>query len=256
MRNMMIAGNWKMNNNVSDSLKLIASIQYNVKTAPENVDIVVIPPFTALSSVSISLQDGFISLGAQNIFWEDDGAYTGESAGPFLKDVGCKYVVIGHSERRKYFNETNEKVNKRVFAALRNELIPIICVGETLQERESNRHEAVVEEQIKGAFSGVHVRDAENVVVAYEPVWAIGTGKTATPAQAQEMHHFIRNLIEKIFDAPTANQIKVLYGGSVNPTNSAELLTQRDIDGALVGGASLDGKEFSDIIRAAPHKNL
>lgn len=256
MKKVIIAGNWKMNNTISEALKLLTSIRYHLKTMPENVEVVVIPPFTSLYSLGISIQDSTIKLGAQDVFWEDGGAYTGEVSGPFLKDVGCSYVVVGHSERRKYFGDTDEIVNKKIFAALRNELVPIACVGETLDERESGRHKEVVEKQVKEGFAGMHTRDAENVIVAYEPVWAIGTGKTATPDQAQEMHHFIRNLIEKIFDAPTAGKIRIIYGGSVKPSNSAELLTRKDIDGALVGGASLKGEDFAEIVRAAPHKNI
>lgn len=256
MRNIIIAGNWKLNNNVTESLKLVASLQHHLKTLPENIETVVIPPFTALYSVGVALQDSRIQLGAQDLFWEDTGAYTGEVSGPFLKDVGCNFVLIGHSERRKYFGETDDMVNKKAMAALRNELTPIICVGETLQERESGRHEEVVEHQVKSAFLEMHQRDAENVVMAYEPVWAIGTGKTASPEQAQEMHHFIRNLIEKLFDSPTANKIRLLYGGSVKASYSAALLSQKDIDGALVGGASLNGEDFAGIAKAAPHKNL
>lgn len=256
MRKTMIAGNWKMNNTVPESLKLVAALEHNLKATSENVDVVVIPPYTSLYSVGISLQGTTIVLGAQDLFWEDNGAYTGEISGAFLKDIGCQYVLIGHSERRKYFGETDETVNKKIFAALRNELTPIVCVGETLKEREAGKHTDVVETQIKNGLINVHTRDAENIILAYEPVWAIGTGKTATPAEAQAMHHFIRNLIEKLFDAPTANKIRILYGGSVTPDNSAELLTQRDIDGALVGGASLKGAKFADIVKAAPHKNL
>lgn len=256
MRRMIIAGNWKMNSNVAETFKLITAIQSNVKAEPENIDVVICPPFTALYTANVSLQESFIKLGAQNIHWEDNGAFTGEISGSFLNDVGCTYAVVGHSERRHIFGETDEMVNKKVLAALRNELIPIVCVGETLSERESGNQKGVVEKQIKAAFAGIHQRDAENIVVAYEPVWAIGTGKTATPDQAQEMHHFIRNLIEKLFDAPTANTIRLLYGGSVKASNSADLLIQKDIDGALIGGASLNGVEFASIIRAAPHKSL
>ena len=256
MKKIMIAGNWKMNNTVSEALKLVASVQHHLKTPPDSVDIVLIPPSTSLYSVGVALQGSALSLGAQNLFWEDSGAYTGEVSGPFLTDIGCSFVLVGHSERRKYFGETDETVNKKIFAALRHELTPICCVGESLEERESGRHMEVVESQIKNGLAGLHSRDAENIVVAYEPVWAIGTGKTASPGQAQEMHHFIRNTLEKIFDAPTASKIRLLYGGSVKPSNSAEILTQKDVDGALVGGASLDGNVFSEIVKAAPHTDL
>lgn len=256
MRKVLIAGNWKANNTIPDALKLLAAIQHHLKVVPEDVDVVIIPPFTALFSMDISLQEFPLALGGQDLFWEDNGAYTGEVTGAFLKDAGCNYVIVGHSERRKFFGDTNETVNKKMFAALRNDLIPIMCVGETLEERETNKHMAVVELQIKEGLKNIHLRDAENIVIAYEPVWAIGTGKTATATQAQEMHGFIRNLVEKIFDAPTANNMRILYGGSVNPSNCAELLVQKDIDGALVGGASLNGEQFAAIIKAAPHKTL
>lgn len=256
MKKLIIAGNWKMNNTVPEALKLVASLQHHLKTPPDSVEVVVIPPATSLYSVGVALQETSLKLGGQNMFWEDSGAYTGELSGPFLKDVGCDYVVLGHSERRKYFGETNEDINKKIFAALRNDLTPIFCVGESLKEREAGKHFDVIEKQIKEGLNTVHVRDAENIIVAYEPVWAIGTGKTATPEQAQEMHHFIRNLIEKLFDAPTAGKIRILYGGSVKPSNCAEILTQKDVDGALVGGASLDGKDFAEIALASPHKEL
>lgn len=252
----LIAGNWKMNNTVPESLKLFASLQHNIKNIPDNMDVVIIPPFTSLYNLSVSLQESRIQMGAQDIFWEDTGAYTGAISGVQLKDVGCKFVLIGHSERRKYFGETDATVNKKVFAALRNELVPIVCVGETIEERESGKAEEVVETQLKAGLAEIPLRDAANIAIAYEPVWAIGTGKTATSAQAQEMHHFIRNMIEKKFDSPTASKIRIIYGGSVNAANSSSLLTQKDIDGALVGGASLKGSEFADIVRAVPHKNL
>lgn len=256
MRRALIAGNWKMNNTVQESLMLLAAIQHYLKTPPADVDVVVIPPYTALYSVGVSLQDTQIKMGAQNIYYEDSGAYTGECSGPLLKEVGCDYVVIGHSERRKYFGETDQSVNLKIVAALRSELTPIFCCGETLEERENGKHMSVVERQIKEGLAGMHARDAQNIVVAYEPVWAIGTGKNATPEQAQEMHAFIRNLLEKLYDSPTANSVRILYGGSVKGTNSAQLLSQKDIDGALIGGASLNGEEFAEIVKGVPHKNV
>lgn len=256
MRKMLVAGNWKMNNTTQESLVLLASIESYLPAIPEGVDVVLIPPFTALYSLSVSLQDSSIQLGAQNIYWEDQGAFTGEISGAFIKDAGCNYVIIGHSERRKYFGETNKTVNKKIYAALRNDLTPIVCVGETLEERDSGKHKDIVEAQIKEGLNEIHSKDAEKMVVAYEPVWAIGTGKTATPEQAQEMHYFIRNLLEKLYDAPTANAIRILYGGSMNASNCTELLTQKDIDGGLIGGAALKGKDFTEIIKAAEHKNL
>jgi triosephosphate isomerase len=256
MRKTIVAGNWKMNNTVPDALKLIAAIQHCLPTAEDSLDVVVIPPFTAIYSVGITLQDSFLKLGAQDIFWEDAGAYTGAVSGQFLKDAGCDYVIVGHSERRQHFGDTNKGVNLKILAALRNELAPIMCVGETIAEREKGRQEEVVELQVKEGLAGVHTRDVENVVIAYEPVWAIGTGKVATNEQVQAMHAFIRNLIEKMFDSPTANKIRIIYGGSVKPSNCPEIFMLKDVDGALVGGASLSGEDFAAIVKSAVRKNL
>lgn len=253
MKKPLIAANWKLNCTVPEALMLVAGLERHLKIA-SIVDVVVAPPFTALYSVGIMLADSGIILAGQDIYWEEKGAYTGEISGTLLKDVGCEYVIIGHSERRKYFRETDDIVNKKLYAALRNALIPIMCIGETLEEREANKTFDVLEQQIKGGLAGFLQKDLENFVIAYEPVWAIGTGKNATPEQAEEAHHFIRNLLAKIYDAPTANGVRILYGGSVKASNCKELLTQPNIDGALVGGASLDAKGFADIVAQAVHK--
>lgn len=247
----IIAGNWKLNCTVQEALMLATGLVSHIKTNP-HVQVVIAPPYTALYSIGIALADSAIKLASQDIFWEEKGAYTGELSGSLLKDVGCEYAIIGHSERRKYFGETNETVNKRIYAALRNELIPIVCVGETLEEREANKTFEVLEKQVKGALAGRSSKDFENFVIAYEPVWAIGTGKNATSEQAEEAHHFIRNCVAKLFDAPTANSISILYGGSVKASNCKEIFSQPNVNGVLVGGASLDAKGFADIVAQSP----
>jgi len=197
------------------------------------------------------LLDSSIKLGAQNVHWEKEGAFTGEIAAPMLKELAVRYAIVGHSERRQYFGETNEGVNKRAKAALVNGIRPIICVGETLAQREAGQTEAVIRDHIAGGLAGFTKDAMLNTVIAYEPVWAIGTGKTATPAQAQEAHAFIRELLAAMFDSPVAGRVRIQYGGSVKPANAKELLGRPDIDGALVGGASLEAKGFADIVKAA-----
>ncbi len=250
-RKTIVAGNWKLNCTVQEALSLVTGLTAQFEQTP-NVEVVVAPPYTALYSVGVALSDSTIRLASQNIYWEERGAFTGAVSGSLLKDVGCSYAIIGHSERRKLFGETDESVNKRIFAALRNELVPIMCIGETLEERESGRTFDVIERQLKHGLVGLQQKDLENFVVAYEPVWAIGTGKNASNEQIQEAHHFIRNYIAKIYDAPTANNICILYGGSVKASNVKEIYAQKDVDGVLVGGASLDAKGFADIIAQAP----
>lgn len=215
------------------------------------VDIVVCPPFTALQSVGEVLSESNIALGAQNLYWADSGAFTGEVSAPMLKDFGTQYVIVGHSERRQYFGETNETVNKRILAALNHGLTPIVCVGENLAEREANKTFDVIKNHCEGSLKGLTAQQMEKIVLAYEPVWAIGTGKTASPEQAQEVHQFIRQLLEKLFGAQTASEVRVQYGGSVSPENIASLIGQPDIDGALVGGASLKAPSFAAIVKAA-----
>ncbi len=248
MRKPIIAGNWKLNNTEKEAVDLVTALRNNLNNVTE-VDIVVCPVFTVLPVVHDVLLESNIGLGAQNVFWEDFGAFTGEISAPLLKDIGVQYVIIGHSERRQYFGETDEMVNKRTKAALAHGLIPIVCVGEVLAQREENKTFDVIQIQCEGAFAGLTVAEMEKIVIAYEPVWAIGTGKTATPGQAQEVHKFIRGLLAKLYDENISQTIRIQYGGSVKPENSAELMSQPDIDGALVGGASLKAEPFIGIIQ-------
>jgi triosephosphate isomerase len=251
-RKPIIAGNWKMYKTAADGLALVTALKKEfVGVSDADVEVVVCPPFTALYAVGALLQGSSIKLGAQNVHWEKEGAFTGEVAAPMLKESGVSYAIVGHSERRLYFGETNEGVNKRAKAALASGIRPIICVGETLAQREAGQTEAVVRDHVAGGLAGF-TRDAMlDTVIAYEPVWAIGTGKTATPAQAQEVHAFIRELLAAMFDSRVAEKMRIQYGGSVKPANAKELLGQSDIDGALVGGASLEAKGFADIVKAA-----
>lgn len=248
MRRPLIAGNWKMNNNGSESVALVGQLKGMLADA-SGVDVVVAPPFTALGAVAAALTGTPLSLAAQHLFWEESGAFTGEISAAMLKEVGCRYVIIGHSERRQYFGETDETVNKRIRAALRASLIPLVCIGETLAEREGEKTLAVIEGQLTKGLQGLSLTEMETVVIAYEPVWAIGTGKTASPQQAQEAHHFIRGLISRTFSSEIAETTRILYGGSVNPDNVDQLMAQPDIDGALVGGASLKADAFARIVR-------
>ncbi len=248
MRRPMIAGNWKMYNDVNEAATLVADIKRALFDV-ENVDIVVIPPFVDLSDVGEMLIEGNISLGAQNCFWEAEGAFTGEVSAKMLKSVGCDYVTIGHSERRKYFGETDETVNRRIKAVLDNGLVPIVCVGETLEEREESRTMEVVQAQITGALKGFTEEDIDSMVIAYEPVWAIGTGKTATPAQAQEVHAMIRGLLKEMYSSSLSDGKRILYGGSVKPDNVEELMKEKDIDGGLIGGASLKADSFAALVQ-------
>lgn len=215
------------------------------------VDVVLCPPFTALSEVYEVIAESDIFLGAQDIYWFNEGAFTGEVSAKMLKDAGCAFVIIGHSERRQFFGETNENVNKKLKAALAEGLTPIVCVGEALKEREEGKTLDVLKDHIEGALSGISVEDALKIVIAYEPVWAIGTGKTATPAQAQEAHKYIRDLLRKLYNQEVASYLRIQYGGSVKPDNIAELMKEPDVDGALVGGASLQAASFSEIVKKA-----
>lgn len=217
----------------------------------QNIDVVLCPAFTALSEVQETLGDSVIQLGAQDVYWEDQGAFTGELSAKMLKDAGCSFVIIGHSERRKYFAETNETVNKKIRAVLDNGLTPIVCVGETLEEREANKTFDVLEDHLKNGLKNISAENVLKLVLAYEPVWAIGTGKTATPEQAQEAHKFIRDLLSKLYNKEVAQSLRIQYGGSVKPENITELIMQPDIDGALVGGASLKIDSFAEIVRKA-----
>lgn len=248
MRNPIIAGNWKLNKTVSDAVLLTTDLAELVDNISD-VEIVVAPVFTALSNVHDVINGTNIQLAAQDLYWEDSGAFTGEVSAPMLKDVGCDYVIIGHSERRQYFGETNETVNQKVKAALSHELKPIICVGELLEERETGKTEAVIEDHVKGGIGDLTESEMESCIIAYEPVWAIGTGKTATPDQAQEVHSFIRDILKDCYSDKLASKIRIQYGGSVKPENAAELMSQQDVDGALVGGASLDAESFAEIVK-------
>ena len=250
MRKPIIAGNWKLNKTPHEAIILASDLKREIVDV-EGVDIVLCPPFTALADVADTLTETNIALGAQNIFWEDAGAFTGEISGPMLKDLGVTYVIIGHSERRQFFHETNETVNKRLRAALKNGLIPIVCVGENLAQRESNKTFDVIKDHCEGSLKGLSAEEMQGIVVAYEPVWAIGTGKTASPQQAQEVHVFIRQLLGKMFNGETAASVRIQYGGSVTPDNVALLMAQEDIDGALVGGASLKAPSFAAIVKGA-----
>ena len=252
-RKPFIVANWKLNFTAPEALKFFAAFTHELKAVGE-VEIALAPPFTALYSLGVALQETSFKLAAQNMFWEESGAYTGEISGTFLKDVGCEYVIIGHSERRQYFGETDETVAKKIHAALRNELTPIMCIGEVLADREANRTWEICERQLKNGLSSIFLKDVERFVIAYEPVWAIGTGKTAAPSQAEEVHQMIRHWLSKTYDGATAERTRILYGGSVKAAISRDILSQPNIDGALVGGASLDPLEFANIIRSAPQK--
>lgn len=251
-RKKIIAGNWKMNKTVADAKALAEAIKIDIGECLD-VDVVLCPPFTALGAVSGIVDDCHIKLGAQDMHWEPEGAYTGEVSSGMLRDLYCNYVILGHSERRTYFGDTNETVNKKVKAAIAGMLVPIVCVGETLEERESGTTEAVVREQVEKSLAGLG-DDLQKVVIAYEPVWAIGTGKTATPEQAQEVHKFIRKLLTEIGGSGVAEGIRIQYGGSMKPANAAELLEQPDIDGGLIGGAALEARSFVEIVNTAMEK--
>ena len=249
-RRSFVAGNWKMNKTPSEARVLAQDLRQRLEGCG-HCDIAVFPVNLAITTVAEVLKGSNVFVGAQNVFWENSGAYTGSVSGPMLIDAGCKYVLTGHSERRQYFNETDERVNKRTKAALANGLQVILCVGETKEERENNVTEKVVRTHVEGGLAGVSVADMARVTIAYEPVWAIGTGLTATPEQAQEVHAFIRALVKDKFGTGVADALRIQYGGSVNAKNAKELLSKPDIDGALVGGASLKAEDFEVIVRAA-----
>ena len=249
-RKPIIAGNWKMYKTAADAVALVSALKKEV-TGLTKSEIVICPPFTALAVVTGALAGSNIQLGAQNVHWEKEGAFTGEIAPAMLKELGVRYAIVGHSERRQFFGETDAGVNKRAKAALANGLRPIVCVGELLAERETGKTETVVAGQVRGSLAGFDKYQILETVIAYEPVWAIGTGKTASPAQAQEVHALIRRLLVELFGADLAGTVRLQYGGSVKPDNAKELLGQPDIDGALVGGASLKAADFAAIIKAA-----
>ncbi|MGE5197693.1 MAG: triose-phosphate isomerase [Deltaproteobacteria bacterium] len=252
MRKTIIAGNWKMYKTVTEAIELASGLKRELFSLEgRDIEIVLCPPFTALTEVSEVIADSNIRLGAQDMHWEDEGAFTGEISGKMLKDAGCAFTVIGHSERRQYFGETNETVNKKIKAALKYGLTPIVCVGETLGEREKGLTLDVLKDHVQNGLKEINAEDAIKIVIAYEPVWAIGTGKTATPIQAQEAHKYIRGLLSKLYDKESAQDIRIQYGGSVKPENITELMKQPDIDGALVGGASLSVDSFARIVKSA-----
>jgi triosephosphate isomerase (TIM) len=248
-RKLIIAGNWKMNKTVAEALDLVHDLKLDLPKV-KDADIVVCPPFTALSEVSKAiLSSKNIALGAQNMSEHNMGAYTGEIAAQMLKEFSVRYVILGHSERRTYQKESDELISKKALAAHAASLKPIVCIGETLTEREASRTEKVLETQVNGSLAGLTKEQMVETIVAYEPVWAIGTGKTATAAQAQEAHAFIRHLLVKMFDEAVARKVRIQYGGSVKPANARELMSLPDVDGALVGGASLEVRSFADIVK-------
>jgi len=247
-RKLIIAGNWKMNKTVAEALDLVRSLRIELANVKE-VDIVVCPPFTALSEVSKAILDSNIRLGAQNMSEHKGGAYTGEIAAGMLKEFSVRYVILGHSERRQYQKEPDALIARKAAAVHGASLKPIVCVGETLAEREAGQMQKVLETQVRGSLAGLSKEQMVETIVAYEPVWAIGTGKTATTAQAQETHAFIRGVLEKMFEEAVARRVRIQYGGSVKPSNAHELMSQADVDGALVGGAALEARSFTDIIK-------
>ncbi len=250
MRKPLIAGNWKMYKTTQEATNLVNTIKAGIHSISD-CDVVVCPPATLLSAVNPLLNGSGISLGAQNMYFEKEGAFTGEISPVMLKDVGCRYVILGHSERRQIFGETDALINKKVKAALAYSLIPIVCVGETLPERESGQAKETVRKQFEGSLKDLTADQLEKIIIAYEPVWAIGTGKTASPEQAQEMHEFIRDLLIKRTSKELAAKIRILYGGSVKPENISGIMAQPDVDGGLVGGACLKGESFIQIIQGS-----
>src|ERR671919_9184 len=251
MRKKIVAANWKMNMTQSESERFVESFLRDVGEITE-VEVVIIPPFTAIAKVSEALgRAQNIKVGAQNMYWEQSGPYTGEISAPLLRDLFVHYVVLGHSERRTLFGETDEMVNRKVHAALEGKLRPIVCIGETLEQRDKGNIEKILSIQLRGSLKDLSEKELQETVIAYEPVWAIGTGRNATPEQAQEEHMYIRETLRDMANDATAERVRIQYGGSVKPENAHELMSQPDIDGALVGGASLDPRSFAQIVKAA-----
>jgi len=250
IRKKLIAGNWKMNKTSADAVALATELTAKIGSRTE-VDVVICPPFTALEGTAKAIDGSLVKLGAQNLHPEASGAFTGEISAPMLRALFATHVILGHSERRTLFGEGDAFINRKVLAALKHQLKPILCVGESLAERESGAALKVVQTQLEAALEGVSREQAASLIVAYEPVWAIGTGKVATAEQAQAVHAFIRGLLAKLFGEPAAQRIRILYGGSMKPANAAELLGQKDIDGGLIGGASLEARSFIELIHAA-----
>lgn len=251
MRTPLLAGNWKMHKTVKESVVLVEDLNREIGKVFDR-EVVVCPPFTSLHPVSKILEGTTIKLGAQDLYWEEKGAFTGEVSPGMLREAGCNYVIIGHSERRKYFGETDETVNKKVKAAIETGLDPIMCVGETLEQREAGKTRSVVEEQVRGGLKGLTSTQAEKLVIAYEPIWAIGTGKTDTPPEADATIKTIRNVLASLFGDECAERIRILYGGSVKADNIDSFMREKNIDGALVGGASLEAAGFARIIKYQP----
>jgi triosephosphate isomerase len=247
MRVPVIAGNWKMHKTTSEARDLARAIRAGVAGAT-HCEVVLAPPYTALAAVAEEIQGSGLLLGAQNVHWAPSGAFTGEISVSMLQDIGCRVIIVGHSERRQYFGETDETVNRRVRAILKAGLTPMVCIGETLEQRESGQCQTVINQQLAGGLDGLTGSDLLRMILAYEPVWAIGTGRTASPETAQEVHRAIRDWLSAQFDADTAQSVRVLYGGSVKPENISDLMRQPDIDGALVGGACLEARSFLSIV--------
>ncbi len=252
MRQKVIAGNWKMHKTNTEAVRLVTQLRKLMeKSPPRKTRVMVFPPYTALTVVNEALKGSKIILGAQNIFWEEEGAYTGEISAKMVKSAGAKYVIIGHSERRRYFKEDERTINRKIHLALKNKLKVIHCIGETLEEREQNLTQDIIINQIEWGLKDITPEQMKNIIIAYEPVWAIGTGKTATPEQAQEVHAFVREMVNTIVGGNAGDKVTILYGGSVKPDNAAGLLAQPDVDGALVGGACLEARSFFKIIQAS-----
>jgi triosephosphate isomerase len=249
VRKKLIAGNWKMNKTLNESIELVEGILKKIKDYDDR-EILFCPPFTSLYKISEIIKGKKVKLGGQNLYFEEKGAYTGEISGKMLKSVGCDYVILGHSERRSYFNESDEFIQKKIIRAMLDGLIPILCVGEKLEEREKGIMKDTVSKQVRTCLNNVPLKNANELVIAYEPVWAIGTGRNATPEQAEEVHIYIRELIGQMYGNIIKDSLRILYGGSVNAGNAKELLSQKNIDGALVGGASLKVDEFVTIIES------
>jgi triosephosphate isomerase len=250
MRKLFIAGNWKMNQTLAQAVELVNGLKREIGDV-EAVDIAVCPTAVCLSEVGDLAAESNIKVGAQNVYWEDAGAFTGEISAALLKSLNITYVILGHSERRQFFGDTNETVNKKIKSVLGQGLLPIVCIGESLEEREAGKTMDVIKTQCDGSLAGLTAEEMEKITLAYEPIWAIGTGKTATADQAQEVHAFIRGWLKGAFGEETANAVRIQYGGSVKAENTVELLSQPDIDGALVGGASLKVDSFSGIVKNA-----
>jgi len=251
MRKKIVAANWKMNMTQGEAARFVDNFLMDIGEI-NNVDVVIIPPFTAIAKVSEALGRAHnVKVGAQNMYWEKTGAFTGEISAPLLRDLFVHYVVLGHSERRTLFGETNEMVNRKLHAAHEAKLRPIVCIGESLEQRDKGNVETILSTQLRSSLAGLKPKELQETVIAYEPLWAIGTGRNATPAQAQEAHAFVRHTLAEMADKTIADRVRIQYGGSVKPENARELMSQPDIDGALVGGASLDPRSFSQIVKAA-----